>query len=243
MHWEWSLNNCLDTEMKARNRGVDLNIRTFDYVFGAYLGEFILGHSDNLSRSLQNPNLSAVDGRCTTNATVETLKSIRDDESFDLFWEKVLTHAKILDVNKPTHPKRRSQPRSMQEWFGYGKGKEGVHTCRKDLYRKHYFEAFDTVINCIEDRLNQEDFKMYALLEQVLLKAAKRDEYEEELKEVIPFYKEDFDESLLRLQLLTFSINFQSTTKRTPLSPIHKYIYISLFKVDKNHNSLLINID
>ena len=55
---------------------------------------------------------------------------------------------------------------------------------------------------------------MYALLEQVLLKAAKHDEYEEELKEVILFYKEDFDESLLRSQLLTFSINFQSTTEK-----------------------------
>ena len=178
------------------------------------MGELVLGHSDNLSKSLQNSNLSAVDGRCTANATVETLKGIRNGKSFDLFWEKVLTHAKRLDVNEPTLPRQRSQPRSMQNYFGYGKGKEAVHTCPKDLYRKHYFEAFDTVINCIENRFDQEDFKMYALLEQVLLKAAKHDEYEEELKEVILFYKEDFDESLLRSQLLTFSINFQSTTEK-----------------------------
>ena len=62
--------------MKAQIRGIDMNMHTFDYVFGAYWGELILGHSDNLSRSLQNSNLSAVDGRCTANATVETLKSI-----------------------------------------------------------------------------------------------------------------------------------------------------------------------
>ena len=55
---------------------------------------------------------------------------------------------------------------------------------------------------------------MDALLEQVLLKATKHDEYEGELKEVIQFYKEDFYESLVRLQLLTFSINFQSATKK-----------------------------
>ena len=53
------------------------------------LGEFILCHSDNLSNYLQNPKIA--------NATVETLKSIRNDERFDLFWEKVLTHAKRLD--------------------------------------------------------------------------------------------------------------------------------------------------
>ena len=48
---------------------------------------------------------------------------------------------------------------------------------------------------------------MSALLEEVALKAAKHDEYEEELKKVIQFYKEDFDESGLRSQLLTFSTN------------------------------------
>ena len=96
-------------------------------MFGVYLGELILGHSDNLSKSLQNTNLCAVDGWCIANATVETLKSIINDESFDLFWEKVLEHAKRLNVNKLTLPRQRSQPRTMQDYFWYGKGKEVVH--------------------------------------------------------------------------------------------------------------------
>ena len=76
MHWEWSLGNCLDTEMKAQICGVDVNMRVFDYVFGAYLGELILGHSDNLGKFLQNPNLYAVDGWCTANATVEIIRKV-----------------------------------------------------------------------------------------------------------------------------------------------------------------------
>ena len=98
---------------------------------------------------------------------------------------------------------------------------EAVHTCPKDLYRKHCFEAFDTVINCIEDRFDHKDFKMYALLEQVLLKAVKQDKYEEELKKVIQFYKEDFDKSP------TFGINFHSATKKdanTTLTPVCTYL-------------------
>ena len=86
MLWEWLLDNYLDTEMNARIRGVDVNMHTFDYVFKVYLGELIFGHSDNLSKSLQNPNLSDVDGWCTANATVEALKSIKNDENFELFW-------------------------------------------------------------------------------------------------------------------------------------------------------------
>ena len=108
------------------------------------LGEFTLCHSDNLSNYLQNPKLCAVDGLCTASDTVETLKSIRNDMRFDLFWEKVLTHAKRLDES--TLHWQRSKSRSIQDYFGYGKGKEAVHTCSKDFYCKHYFEAFDTVI-------------------------------------------------------------------------------------------------
>ena len=142
------------------------------------------------------------------------LKVLEMDESLDLFWEKALTHAKRLDVNDPTLPRQRSQPRAMQNYFGYGKGKEAVHTGPKDIHRKYYFEAFHTVINCITDRFDQENLKMDALLEQVLPKAVKHDEHEKELKEVVQFNKEDFCESLLRLQFLTFSINFQSTAKK-----------------------------
>ena len=74
-------------------------------------------------------------------------------------------------------PKERSQPTSLREYFGYGKDKVANHETLKDLYQKHYFEAFYTVINCIEDQFNQEDFKMYAMLKQVLLHAAKGSMY------------------------------------------------------------------
>ena len=102
----------------------------------------------------------------------------------------------------------------MQNYFGYGKGKETVHTCPHKSLLQALFLSLWYGNQFIKDCFDREDFKMDALLEQVLLKATKHDEYEEELKEVIQFYKEDFYESLVRLQLLTFSINFQSATKK-----------------------------
>ena len=202
------------------------------------MGELILGQSDNLSKSLQNPNLSVVDDWCTANATVETLKIIRNDESFDFFGKKTLTHAKRLDINKPTLCRQRSQPRAMQNYFGYGKGKEAVHTGPKDIHRKYYFEAFQTVINCITDRFDQENLKMDALLEQVLPKAVKHGEHEKELKEVVQFNKEDFCESLLRLQFLTFSINFQSTAKKDANITL-SVVFTYLQKLSSGMKSLL----
>lgn len=44
------------------------------------------------------------------------------------------------------------------------------------------------MINCIKICFDQEDLKMYALSEQVLMKAAKHHKYEEELEEVIQHF-------------------------------------------------------
>ena len=60
-----------------------MNMRAFNYVFEAYLGEPISGQSDILSKSLQIYNLSAADVLRVANATMETLNSTRNYESFD----------------------------------------------------------------------------------------------------------------------------------------------------------------
>ena len=50
--WEEAVEVVCDTEMKVRIHGVSAAMKTFDYLFGAMLGEIILRHSDNLSRTL-----------------------------------------------------------------------------------------------------------------------------------------------------------------------------------------------
>ena len=98
----------------------------------------------------------------------------------------------------------------MTDFFGYGKGEETVYTCPKDYCRIQYYEAIDAVINCIENRFDQEDYQMYGLLEQVLLRAAKGESYVDELAKVIEFYHDDLDEFVLKSQLQTFSTNYAS---------------------------------
>ncbi len=49
----------------------------------------ILKHSDNLSSTLQHKSMSAAGGQEITRMTIKTLKSLREDQSFDLFWMKV----------------------------------------------------------------------------------------------------------------------------------------------------------
>ena len=67
-------------------------MKTFDFVFGLCLGELILSHSDNLSKTLQTPNLSAVQGQDCARMTVKVLEMLRSQENFDLFWDLSLIH-------------------------------------------------------------------------------------------------------------------------------------------------------
>ena len=72
MTWETALEDSTDTEVKSRIVG----ILTF-------------GHIDNLSKALQTTTMSASEGQEIARKTISTLKNIRQDSNFDLFWEKL----------------------------------------------------------------------------------------------------------------------------------------------------------
>ncbi len=76
--------------MRSRIRGVASCMQSFDFFFGVLLSELILRHSDNLSKTLQSPKVSAAEGQSIAKMTLVTVKSIRSESSFELFWDKVL---------------------------------------------------------------------------------------------------------------------------------------------------------
>ena len=210
--WEWALDNCSDTDMKARIRGVNSYMKTFDFVYGVFLGELILGHSDNLSKTLQNPALSAVQGQDCAMKTVEVLEKLRNDDSYDMFWINANAKAEDLEVGAPNLPRKKGPPKKLTDFHGYGPAQPVHHSEPKDMYRKHYFEALDLTINCIKDRFDQEDYRHYANLQELLLKAARNEQFDSELSDVIAFYDGDFDESLLRTQLKVFGASIPTIT-------------------------------
>ena len=52
-------------------------------------------------------------------------------------------------------------------------------------HRTTYFKSLDCIVNAIEDRFDQEDFRTYVKLENLLLKEAKGDIFFQEYKYVI----------------------------------------------------------
>ena len=61
----------------------------FDFLFGVMLGEMLLKHSDNLSKTLQKETLSAADGQECAALTLKTLESLKSQEMFEYFWKKL----------------------------------------------------------------------------------------------------------------------------------------------------------
>lgn len=206
--WEEAADIVKDTETKSRIRGVSAVMGNFDFIFGAMLGELILNHADNLSSTLQHKTMSAAAGQEIARMTVQTLKSLRSDAMFDLFWAKVNQFTSTHEVNDPRLPRQRKRPRRYEEGTSDG----DFHETPKQYFRQHYFEAIDLIVNCIQDRFDQPGYKVYSTLESLLVKACKQEEFEDDLETVCTFYKDDFDKPILRVQLLTFAIHFKQVT-------------------------------
>ena len=61
------------------------------------------------------------------------------------------------------------------------------------------------IVNAIEDRFDQEDFKTYVKLENLFLKAAKGSDFDSENNDVMALYDSDFDGIRFHVQLETLS--------------------------------------
>lgn len=195
-----------DTETKARIQGVASQMNTFNFLFGALLGELVLRHTDNLSKSLQNKSRSAAEGQMIADMVVRTLATLRSDSSFDLFWLKLLSLSESLNI-APQLPRHRKRPRRYEE----GLAASEFHNDPKAFFRQHYFEAIDLVVNCIKDRFHQPGYEVYSKLEQLLVKACQSEDITEEVDFICEFYKDDLHPTTLKAQLLTLEVEFQHT--------------------------------
>ena len=101
--------------MKGRIHGVSVYMKSFDFFFGLLLGEFILKHSDNLSKTLQTMAMSAAEAQKIAQMTVRTLQSVRNAEKFVLFWTKVTTMASAIGVDDPADNAKHQESMAQQK--------------------------------------------------------------------------------------------------------------------------------
>ena len=226
--WEWSLERLSDTEMKARIRGAAAVMERFSFFFGLRLGDSILCHTDNLSRVLQSPILSAVEGQELASTVVEVIKQGRQEEEFEKFWSSTLEEKKKhLLIKEPSLARKRKAPSRFDE------GEHYFHTEPKMQYRQHYFEVVDHTTSGIQERFNQPDYKVYQMMQSVILKSVKKEEFETELEGLRTMYEEDFDFYLIKpqLQILPTILTNGSETSFTSVVELLKKLSVSKKKL------------
>ena len=207
--------------MRSRITGVQAQMSNFSFHWGIILGELLLRHADNLSKTFQNPKLSTASGQEISSKTVETLQHIRNERDFNLFYDMVLKHKKHLGdrVAQPKLPRKRNAPRRFQ----IGATSPEHPASAKDQHRMEYFLALDYLINSITQRFQQKGYEMYRNLQDVIVKACNGENFVKELPIICDFHGSDLSKPDLEVQLQTLSVRFKSQISVT-LDDIHKYM-------------------
>ena len=151
--------------------------------------------------------------------TVQTLKSLRSDNNHKLFWKKVSHLAEKLEVSEPALPHQRKVPKRLDD----GTATHEYPATAEDHFRQIYYEALDLIISCITDRFDQPGYRIYNKLQDLILKAAKQQDYQTQLDFVIDYYGDDFDAVLLKTHLVIFSANMQSEGRDATLSNVIEF--------------------
>ena len=79
------------TVMKARIHDAISHMQIFDFFFGCRL-QATISNFHNISRALQKPTLSAVEGHDLALKVLAVLRKERSDECFKEFWKKLLSN-------------------------------------------------------------------------------------------------------------------------------------------------------
>ena len=101
-----------------------------------------------------------------------------------------------------------------------GRAEDEFPDSPKMLYRQLYYQALDLITLSINDRFNQPGYKIYQQLEDLLLKAIHKEDFESSLSVVSSFYSSDINQDQLRLHLTVLASNFSSRSFPTAMDNI-----------------------
>ena len=198
--WDEARDIASDSENRARITGVKAQMEKFEFLFSLCLGECILRHTDNLSKTLQSPSLSAADGQQLAQLTCNTLERLRNQECFSLLWSKVSGMQEKLHIDEAVLPRKRKAPQRYEVGDGQGTFLETV----QDYFRTEYYVVIDAALACTRQRFNQPGYQTYCRLENLLVSAANGKDYQQDLNFIADFYGDDIDKVLLHTQMELF---------------------------------------
>ena len=111
----------------------------------------------------------------------------------------------IFEIVDPVLPRTRSRPARIAEFLPV----LPQYSTIEEKFESDYLKAFEILTKSLKDRFTCEEYKVYMMLESLLLKAARGQDYKAEFKKVTEFYGSDFNVPVFETQLLTFGVQFK----------------------------------
>ena len=144
---------------------------TFSFFFSLQLGYRLYAITDKLSRALQEKKLSAISVQRLARATLSTIGAMRNDESFNMFYDHVLKKAEGHNmIEKPKKGRKWPKPKYsiLQNVDGYNEGEAHHPETEKDQFQIIFFEATDYIVVPLKERFEQPTYVIYATIESLL---------------------------------------------------------------------------
>ena len=214
--WEECLEERLDQETRARIICCKSQMESFYFFFGLNLSHKLYPMTDNLSKSLQATKMSAIKGRKSADLVITTLKDIRKDDQFQLFYDADKKAANsIKRIAQPAVPRKRKRPNYsiIQYVVGYEGPASNAHypETTEKYFKQMYFEALDAVVNAMEDHFEQPALKKFMNVEQLFLKTVNNQDASVELKAVKTDFDGDFNADQLESELHLLATIFKDS--------------------------------
>ena len=155
-----------------------------------------------------------------------------------LFWKKVLTESRQLDIDEPTWRRKRKLSGRIEDDYSHS-SIDFFHEKFEDFAWQIYFEVLALLINAIKNRFEQDDYKRNIILENLLLKCAKNESYAYELETVFNNYSE-FQRQQLPQQLEQFSTACRDVEEEDSQSLLDVVKQMNTY--EKTHTSQVIEL-
>ena len=145
---------------------------------------------------------------------------MRTSEAFDLFYKLLMNLQVQAGTNPPVLPRKRRTPAHLK----VGDGEVYHSQTPQEHYLCYYYEALDYAITAITSRFDQPGYIMYHNLEDLLIKAANKQDFSVELQKITDFYKDDLNPSSLSVQLTNLRSHFDDITSAVTFRDCLQYL-------------------
>ena len=153
-------------EYAMKANGFLQQMEKFSTFFGLKLGHLVFSITERLSGTLQGKDTTIQEAVEAAKPTESYLQRLRSDEEYAKFYQDVLQTSQNL-TDEPVLPRKRNIPRRIND----GADPHQYET-PEEFHRQHYFQALDEVTSELSRRFDQQDIKIVAEVEKMLLSAA-----------------------------------------------------------------------